>query len=45
MMMGQSLAAYTGFKLIKADFLEEYSHAIAGGVILLTGLLAMAFGL
>jgi hypothetical protein len=45
MMMGQSLAAYTGFKLIKADFLEEHSHAIAGGVILLTGLLAMAFGL
>lgn len=37
MMVGQSLLAYSGFQLIKLNFAEKFSHAMAGGVIALTG--------
>ncbi len=39
MMVGQSLLGYSGFQLIKYRFAEKFSHAMAGGVIALTGLL------
>ncbi|RCK72205.1 MAG: hypothetical protein IGBAC_0551 [Ignavibacteriae bacterium] len=38
MMILQSLLGYAGIQLIKHDFAERYSHALAGGVIALTGL-------
>ncbi|MBU1298285.1 MAG: hypothetical protein KKF20_00865 [Bacteroidetes bacterium] len=37
MMVGQSLLGYAGIQLIKHDFAEKFSHALAGGVIVLTG--------
>ncbi len=37
MMVGQSLLGYAGIQLIKHDFAEKYSHALAGGVIAITG--------
>ncbi len=38
MMMAQALLGYSGIQLIKRDFAEKYSHALAGGVIALTGI-------
>lgn len=37
MMVGQSLLGSVGIQLIKHNFAEKYSHALAGGVIALTG--------
>jgi hypothetical protein len=37
MMVGQSLLGYAGIQLIKHDFAEKFSHALAGSVIVLTG--------
>ncbi len=38
MMIAQSLLGYAGIELIKHRIAEQYSHAVAGGVIALTGI-------
>lgn len=44
MVVGQSCLSYAGVRLIQADWMERYAHAMAGGVILLTGLLVLLLG-
>ncbi len=45
MMLVQSLLAFAGIQLIKNEIIERYSHAFAGLVIALTGILVMALGI
>lgn len=45
MMLAQSLLAFMGIQLIKADIVERYSHAMAGFVIALTGAFVMLAGI
>lgn len=45
MMLGQSLLAFLGIQWIKNDLAERYSHALAGLVIALTGVLVMVLGI
>lgn len=45
MMLLQSLFAFMGLELIRSDFAERYSHALAGLVIALTGIFVMAMGI
>lgn len=45
MMLGQALLAYLGVRLLATERLEHWTHAIAGLVIALTGLLVMALGI
>jgi hypothetical protein len=44
MMLAQSILAYYGFRLIRHDIAERYSHAFAGLVIALTGGFIMLIG-
>lgn len=45
MMLGQALLAYAGVRLLPAERLERWTHAIAGLTIAFTGLLVMALGI
>lgn len=45
MMMLQSLLAFMGIQFIKNEFMERYSHAFAGLVIVLTGIFVMFVGI
>ncbi|MDD4938994.1 MAG: hypothetical protein PHE18_04995 [Candidatus Omnitrophica bacterium] len=45
MMLSQSFLAFKGVQLIKYDFAEKYSHALAGLVIALTGVSVMILGI
>jgi nickel/cobalt transporter (NicO) family protein len=45
MMVAQSLLAFKGIQLIKNDFIEKYSHAFAGLIIVLTGIFVMVAGI
>ena len=44
MIVGQSCLSYAGVRLIQADWMERYAHALAGAVIVATGLLVLALG-
>lgn len=37
MMVGQALLGFSGVQLIRREITEKYSHALAGGIIILTG--------
>lgn len=45
MVVGQSCLSYAGVRLIRAEWMERYAHALAGGVIVLTGLAVVLLGL
>lgn len=45
MMLGQALLAYLGVRLLATERLERWTHALAGALIALTGLLVMALGI
>lgn len=45
MMLGQALLAYLGVRLLATERLERWTHALAGLLIALTGLLVMALGI
>lgn len=45
MMLMQSLLAFMGIQLIKNNFMERYSHALAGLMIVLTGIFVMVMGI
>ncbi|GBC75945.1 hypothetical protein HRbin07_00137 [bacterium HR07] len=45
MMVGQALLAYLGVRLLATERLERWTHALAGALIALTGLLVMALGI
>lgn len=45
MMLGQALLAYLGVRLLASERLERWTHALAGLLIALTGLLVMALGM
>lgn len=45
MMIGQALLAYLGVRLLATERLERWTHALAGVLIALTGLLVMALGI
>ncbi len=45
MMMAQTFLAYTGIRKVHFDFFHKFSHAIAGGVIALTGIIVMVLGI
>lgn len=45
MMLLQTLLVFMGVRMIKSDFLERYSHAFAGLIIVLTGVFVMLTGI
>lgn len=45
MIVGQSCLSYAGVRLIQADWMERYAHAMAGAVIVGTGLLVLVLGI
>lgn len=45
MMLVQSVLAFMGIQLIKSDIAERYSHALAGLVIVLTGIFVLFAGI
>jgi hypothetical protein len=45
MVVGQSCLSYAGVRLIRTQWMERYAHAMAGGVIVLTGLAVVLLGL
>lgn len=45
MMIGQTLLAFAGVRLMKLGTLDRYSHAIAGIVIALTGVMVLLLGI
>lgn len=45
MVVGQSVLSYAGVRLIQAEWMERYAHAMAGAVIVLTGLLVLLLGI
>ncbi len=45
MIVGQSCLSYAGVHLIQSDWMERYAHALAGAVIVATGLLVLALGM
>lgn len=45
MVMGQSLLAYAGVRLVEAPWMGRYAHALAGLAIVLTGLAVILLGL
>lgn len=45
MVVGQSCLSYAGVRLIQTQWMERYAHALAGGVIVLTGLAVLLLGL
>lgn len=45
MIVGQSCLSYAGVRLIQTDWMERYAHALAGLVIVLTGLAVILLGL
>lgn len=45
MVVGQSCLSYAGVRLIQTEWMERYAHALAGGVIVLTGLCVLLLGL
>jgi sulfite exporter TauE/SafE len=45
MMLGQALLVYWGVRLLPTERLERWTHALAGLMIALTGLLVMALGI
>ncbi len=45
MVVGQSCLSYAGVRLIRAEWMERYAHALAGLVIVLTGLCVILLGI
>ncbi len=45
MIVGQSCLGYAGVSLLRAEWMERYSHALAGAVIVLTGLAVLLLGI
>lgn len=45
MIVGQSCLSYAGVRLVQAHWMERYAHALAGAVIVLTGLAVVLLGL
>ncbi len=45
MVVGQSLLAYSGVRLVQAPWMDRYAHALAGLVIVLTALAVMLLGI
>ena len=45
MVVGQSMLSYAGARLVQAAWMERYAHALAGLVIVLTGLAVLVLGL
>lgn len=45
MVVGQSLLAYAGIRLIKVSWLDRYSHAMAGATIALTAIFVSILGI
>lgn len=45
MVVGQSCLAYAGVRLIQAEWMERYAHALAGLVIVLTVILVKLLGI
>ena len=45
MVVGQSLLSYAGIRLINAQWMERYAHAMAGLMILLTAIAVMLMGI
>lgn len=45
MVVGQSCLSYAGVRLIRAQWMERYAHAMAGFVIVVTGLAVISLGL
>jgi len=43
--VGQSCLSYAGVRLVHTDWMERHAHALAGGVIVLTGLAVLVLGL
>lgn len=45
MVVGQSALSYAGVRLVQAEWMERYAHALAGAVIVLTGLAVILLGI
>ena len=45
MVVGQSMLSYAGARLVQAVWMERYAHALAGLVIVVTGLAVLFLGL
>lgn len=45
MIVGQSCLSYAGISLLHTEWMERYSHALAGAVIVLTGLAVILLGI
>lgn len=45
MVVGQSMLSYAGVRLVQAAWMERYAHAMAGLVIVLTGLAVFVLGM
>lgn len=45
MVVGQSCLSYAGIELLHIHWMERYAHALAGLVIVVTGLLVLALGI
>ncbi len=45
MVVGQSCLSYAGVRLVQSEWMERYAHAMAGLVIVLTGLAVLLLGL
>lgn len=45
MIVGQSCLSYAGVRLVQAEWMERYAHALAGLVIVLTGLAVIFLGI
>lgn len=45
MMMAQTILAYAGIQKVHLEILHKFSHAIAGGIIALTGIIVMILGI
>jgi hypothetical protein len=43
-MMALTAAGWYGLKVLRLGFLERYVHALAGGVLALSGVIVMALG-
>ena len=45
MVVGQSCLSYAGVRTLHAPWMERYAHALAGGVIVATGLMVLLLGI